>query len=116
MNYETPHRRIGRELLAVAAIAVLGVVYLGVIWEVKTPSFMVGRVSGFGLVEQEGYGQIGSVLRARVELSGYQAVSISLPNDSRCRVGSQIQVEEAHTLFGSRFKVGMRGCFNTKIR
>lgn len=110
MKYEATRRRVGSELFAVAAIALLCAVYLSVNWETRAPSFMVGRVSGFGLVEQRGYGQIGSVLRARVELPGNQAVSISLPNDSTCQVGSQIQVEEAHTLVGSRFKAGMHGC------
>lgn len=110
MRYEVTRRKVGRDLFAGVAIALLCAVYLSVNWETRAPSFMVGRVSGFGLVEQKGYGQIGSVLRARVELPGNQAVSISLPNDSTCRVGSQIQVKEAHTLVGSRFKAGMRGC------
>lgn len=113
MKAQATRCRISRELAAIAAVALLSAVYLSANWETRSPSFMVGRVSGFGLVEQKEYGQIGSVLRARVELPGHQAVSISLPNESTCRVGSQIQVEEAHTLVGSRFKAGMRGCSRT---
>ena len=110
MKHVTPIRGIGRELLAVAAIALIGFVYLGSNWETRTPSFALGRVMSFGLVEQKGYGQIGSVLRAQVALPDNQIVSVSLPNGSLCRAGSPIEIEEAHTLFGSRFKPGVREC------
>lgn len=103
-------RGIGRELLAVAAIALIGFVYLGGNWETRSPSFALGRVMSFGLVEQKGYGQIGSVLRAQVALPDNQIVSVSLSSGSLCRAGSLIQIEEAHTLFGSRFKPGIREC------
>jgi hypothetical protein len=68
MKHVAPIRGIGRELLAVAAIALIGFVYLGSNWETRTPSVALGRVMRFGLVEQKGYGQIGSVLRAQVAL------------------------------------------------
>jgi uncharacterized lipoprotein YbaY len=110
MKRVAPIRGIGRELLAVAAIALIVLVYLGGNWETRAPSFAVGHVTGFGLVEQKGYGQIGSVLRAQVALPDKQVVSVSLSNGSVCRAGSPIEIEEAHTLFGSRFKPGVREC------
>ena len=110
MKHGAPIRGLSRELLAVAAIALIGFVYLGGNWEIRSPSFALGRVIGFGLVEQKGYGQIGSVLRGEVALPDNQIVSVSLSNGSLCRAGSPIDIEEAHTLFGSRFKPGIREC------
>ena len=95
MEQQSPRRKAIRELIALAAVSTVGLIYLGTNWEIRPPTFMVGRVTGFGLVEQKGYGQVGSIVRAQVELPGYSSVSISLPNGALCRVGSQIEIEEA---------------------
>lgn len=110
MKHVALTREIGRELLAVAAVGLIGFVYLGGNWETRAPTFALGRVMSFDLVEQKGYGQIGSVLRAQVALPDNEIVSVSLSNGSLCRAGSPIEIEEAHTLFGSRFKPGVREC------
>lgn len=110
MKPVTPLRKASRELFAIAAIGSVGLTYLGVIWETRPPSLMSGRVIGFGLVEQDGFGQVGSTLRAQVELPGHRLVSVPLPNGSLCKAGSRIEIEEAHTLFGSRFRAGLREC------
>jgi hypothetical protein len=116
MEQQSPRRKAIRELIALAAVSTVGLIYLGTNWEIRPPTFMVGRVTGFGLVEQKGYGQVGSIVRAQVELPRYISVSISLPNGALCRVGSQIEIEEAHTLFGSRFKAGLRECSMSALR
>ncbi|OYY72686.1 hypothetical protein [Sphingomonas sp. 28-63-12] len=110
MKHDTQMPGVGRELLAIASIALIGFVYLGGNWEIRSPTFSLGQVMGFGLVEQKGYGQIGSVLRAQVALPENKIASVSLSNGSLCRVGSSIEIEEAHTLFGSRFKPGLHEC------
>ena len=102
--------KAGRELLAVAGISLIVLGYLGVVWQTRPPRLMSGRITGLGLVEQEGYGRVGSVARATVAISEGREVSVPLPDGSLCRVGSQIEVEELHTLFGSRFAAGLREC------
>lgn len=104
-----------RNGLAFAAVSCLGFIYLGLNWEMRRPSFMMGRIAAFGLVEQKGYGQVGSVIRAQVDMPKGATISISLPNDTFCRIGSEVEIEEAHTVFGSRFKSGPRGCLTSAL-
>ena len=99
-----------RELLVLGAIALLGLVYLGMNWETRAPSSVAGRVLSINIVEGEHYGEADGMLRAQVGLPGIRTVSVPLPRRSRCRIGSPIQIVEAHTLFGSRFKVDLREC------
>ena len=108
-------RKASRELMAAGAISAIGVGYLGLTWETEPSTILVGQITGFGLVEQKGYGQVGSIVRAQVDLSYHRAVSVTLPDRSHCRIGSKIEIEEAHTFFGSRFKAGRRECFVVRI-
>lgn len=110
VEYQTPLRKAGHEILAISAIIVIGSTYLGATLEIGARSLMVGQVTGFGLVETKGYGQVGSIVRAQVRLSRNQTVSISLPDRSFCKVGSKIEIEETHTFFGTRYKAGLRDC------
>lgn len=110
MKYQTPLRNAGCEMLAIAAIVVIGFTYLGATLEIGSRSLVTGQVTGFGLVETKGYGQVGSIVRAQVRLSENQTVSISLPDRSLCKVGSKIEIEETHTFFGARYRVGLRDC------
>jgi hypothetical protein len=100
-----------REVFAVVAIAAFALSYLAVIWETRPPSISVGRVVGFGILDQEGFGGMGTTNRATVDLPGIGIVVVSLPNGAPCSVGAAIEIEEAHALLGSRFRPGPRNCF-----
>ncbi|MBY0519175.1 MAG: hypothetical protein K2P79_01980 [Sphingomonas sp.] len=103
-------RNARRELLVFGAIVLFGLVYLGMSWETRASSSVAGRVLSINIVEGEHYGEADGMLRAQVGLPGVRTVSVPLPRGSRCRIGSPIQLVEASTLFGSRFKVGLREC------
>ena len=103
-------KTVYRELWAVLAICVW-CCYVAVIWEIRPGPVWTGRIVSFGIVEQDGFGRVGSVTQAVVDLPPPEGkVLISLPNGASCRAGSAIEVEEVHALFGARFRVGPRGC------
>lgn len=103
-------KRLGAESLVIAVVCAVGIVFFGLNWRTRADSFTIGHVVSFGLVEQKVYSDANSILRAQVKMPNNSEVSVSLPNGLMCPVGSQIQVAEVHTLFGSVFKVGLRGC------
>lgn len=103
-------KTVYRELWAVLAICGLVLCYVAVIWEIRPGPVWTGRIVSFGIVEQDGFGRVGSVTQAVVDLPSEGKVLISLPNGASCRAGSAIEVEEVHALFGVRFRVGPRGC------
>ena len=104
-------RTAQRELLAFAGVSMVVLTYLAVIWETRPPSISIGRVVGFGLLETDGFGRVGSVNRATVDLPRIGIVVVSLPDGAPCRTGSAIEVEEHHVLLGSSFRAGPRNCF-----
>jgi hypothetical protein len=97
-------------VLAIAAISTIGLVYLGMHWEIGPPSFTTGQSVGFGLVEKKVYSDNASIVRAEVKVRDGRSVSVVLPGGAPCRIGSTIQIEEARTLLGARFTTGLRGC------
>lgn len=110
MESPSPRRRLWQEVLAITAISTIGLVYLGLRWEVGPPSFTTGQIVGFGLAEQKVYSDNASIVRAEVKVPDGRSVSVMLPGGAPCRIGSTIQIEEARTLFGARFTAGLRGC------